>query len=237
MATRGGHLPDPPWSAELLAQLHADNLDGDASAALWAHVHDDPEAASVIHALDRVSAQLGELADQPDACAPIPPDVLAVVESAIAAEGAPRAARFQPTRRWAYAGAAIAAAAAVVGVLAFTGIRSAPPNAPVQAQATPGHSADTLVDLGSRLRPDAVTALVGRHDLPGRLRDPDELAACLTANEVSGTVLGAAPVQFDGQQATALLVPGPRPPQITAIVVGPACAAGEPDTLARADIG
>lgn len=50
----------PPWSPELLADLHAGALDEQTAAELNPLVLQDPEAAELLAALDATAAQLGE---------------------------------------------------------------------------------------------------------------------------------------------------------------------------------
>lgn len=59
MATRS--VPQPPFSAELLADLHADNIDPDLAARLWPMARADAAAAGYLRDLDEVSARVHAL--------------------------------------------------------------------------------------------------------------------------------------------------------------------------------
>ncbi|WP_280468685.1 hypothetical protein [Nocardia cyriacigeorgica] len=75
MATRS--VPQPPFSAELLADLHADNLSREQSEQLWPAVHGDPEAQQYLRSLDEVSAQLRALGRDDRIIHPMPDEVSA----------------------------------------------------------------------------------------------------------------------------------------------------------------
>ncbi|NEW38387.1 hypothetical protein GV794_00640 [Nocardia cyriacigeorgica] len=75
MATRS--VPQPPFSAELLADLHADNLSREQSEQLWPAVHGDPEAQQYLRSLDEVSAQVRALGRDDRIIHPMPDDVSA----------------------------------------------------------------------------------------------------------------------------------------------------------------
>lgn len=76
----------PPWSIDLLAELHAGALDEAQSAELWPQVQADPEARAVLEALDATTADLAGLAEAP--APPMPVDVAARIDAALAAEAA-----------------------------------------------------------------------------------------------------------------------------------------------------
>src|SRR3569833_3390178 len=124
----------PPWSVDVLADLHAGVLDDAQAAELWALVTADPEAREILAALDATQAELASLADAP--APPMPAEFAARLDAALAAEAAARfpertqpsapqdaqvvdlaAARRRRNKRlgWA-AGVLTAAAAAVVAV-------------------------------------------------------------------------------------------------------------------------
>ncbi|HEX2130429.1 MAG TPA: hypothetical protein VHH15_02635 [Actinophytocola sp.] len=74
----------PPWSVDLLADLHAGALDEAESARLWPQVNADPEARAVLDALDSVKVDLGQLGQAP--VAPMPAEFAARLDQALAAE-------------------------------------------------------------------------------------------------------------------------------------------------------
>ncbi len=55
----------PPYSAELLADLHAGALDEELAARLWPRVRRDPEAVAYLARLDATQARLSALRDAP----------------------------------------------------------------------------------------------------------------------------------------------------------------------------
>ncbi|HEY0450020.1 hypothetical protein [Actinophytocola sp.] len=80
----GGSLSGPPWSVDVLADLHAGVLDPEQSAHLWPLVNADPEARSVLEALDTVKVDLGRLGNA--AAEPMPARFAARLDAALQAE-------------------------------------------------------------------------------------------------------------------------------------------------------
>ncbi|WP_225725720.1 MULTISPECIES: hypothetical protein [unclassified Nocardia] len=75
MATRS--VPQPPFSPELLADLHADNVAPELRAELLPAVQRDPEAMRFLNSLDAVDAELRALGRDERIIHPMPDDVLA----------------------------------------------------------------------------------------------------------------------------------------------------------------
>ncbi|MEB3370727.1 anti-sigma factor [Saccharopolyspora mangrovi] len=75
---RAGAPQGPPWSLDLLADLHAGVLDGPTADELRRQVEADPEAREIMAALDATSS---DLADLPPLT--IPDDVSARIEAAL----------------------------------------------------------------------------------------------------------------------------------------------------------
>ncbi|MFC9434356.1 hypothetical protein [Nocardia sp. NPDC057030] len=75
MATRS--MPQPPFSAELLADLHADNVAPELREHLWPVVRQDGAALRFVHALDDVSAELRALGRSDRIIHSMPDDVAA----------------------------------------------------------------------------------------------------------------------------------------------------------------
>ncbi|SFS85159.1 hypothetical protein [Saccharopolyspora flava] len=90
---RAGAPQGPPWSLDLLADLHAGVLDGPTADELRRQVEADPEAREIMAALDATSA---DLADLPPLT--IPDDVSASIEAALQAEVRARSGEEDPTR-------------------------------------------------------------------------------------------------------------------------------------------
>jgi len=244
----GAEMLGPPFSAELLADLHAGVLPADVSARLWPLVRQDSDAVAVLDALDTVSARLGEVGRDHSIGTPVPPEIAARINSALEQQdaGAVTSLADAPSRRRAatwLAVAVAATAAAVALVFALTGLDGADSTAPVViATPTSTTSGEAVTDLGSDLDGSQALALVrgatGGADV-GRLADPGIRGACLQANGIEPTtpVLGARAVRFRGVDAVLMLVAGPRPPALTALVVGAGCDASTPDLLSQAEIG
>ena len=249
-------LLDPPYSLELLADLHAGALEGGLAEQLWPRVVADPDAAAVLVALDDTVEQLHGMAALPPSV-PMPAELAARIDELLAAQttrgtsstpaltpvtelGAARARR---ARRGTYLGIGVlTAAAAAAAVFALgTGLGSrdivgTPQAGPPAEQAPPARP--TPLDLGSgALGPQALAA-VGKQDL-GPLSDKPTLAGCLQANGLPPTItpIGASEVVLDGRPGVLLLLPTGRPAVFTALVVGPECAVGNPATRQRMEIG
>lgn len=251
-------VPQPPYAVELIADLHADNLPPAIQAQLWPLVRRDPDAVRVLHALDRVSDELRALGHDHGVGSTVPADVADRLDRALgldprlgdaedAQPSAPvrtvsrvaiaesTAAAAPRRRRWVVAAAAVGSVAATTALLfAATVIRAPEPGTPVIA--SPQGEA---LNLGSEIAPATMMSLLGRHDASSPLADRSARSACLVANglDPARPTLGSATVTFRGEEAVLLLVPGPRSPQITALVVRPGCGPSNPSVLARTDIG
>ncbi|WP_009476728.1 hypothetical protein [Rhodococcus sp. JVH1] len=239
------NLPAPPYSEDLLADLHAGVLPESVSDRLWPLVRNDPQAMAVIDALDRVADQLGALGRDHSVSTPIPADVADRINRALAAErGTPaEAATVVPLarrRKWAAAAAGTfaTAAAVVVAVAVVTPDRQEPETPIVALPSSETSPAPAVLDLGTDLDSGRLLTVIGSRQL-GPLEDPAQLSECLRANgiETSRPLLGSGEVRLDGVPGVLLLVASPRPPQITALVVGRECGAGDPATIAVTEIG
>ena len=237
---------EPPYSRELLADLHAGALEEELASALWPRVRAEQSAGAVLAGLDATVRQLRAAAEHP-AAMPIPAGVAARIDAALAEQGAQpvavtdlAAVRARRRRRGAYAGAAlVAAAAAVAGAVSLNAVlgSNAVPGTP-QAGAPAPSAAPPPLNLGSGgLGPQAL-AVLGRHDL-GPLSDEAVLAGCLQANGLPAAtmVLGAAPVLLNGKQGILLLLPTGRAAVFSALVVGPECSAQNAATRSKVEIG
>ncbi|QKT13825.1 hypothetical protein [Rhodococcus sp. W8901] len=247
----------PPFSTELLADLHADALTDDVSARLWPLVRQDPDALAVLDSLDAVTARLGEAGRDHSVETPIPQDVAARINSALGLNDSqtPRnvtALSDAPSRRrmitWITVSAAsMAAAVAVVFALtSLDGSESAPPTVIATPSSTAAEPAPpSAVDLGTDLDGDQVLALMRESRSTrtetgiGELGNPAVRSACLQAIGIDPArpVVGTREVSYRGSAAVLMLIAGPRPPALTAVVVGSGCDAGAPDLLAQTEIG
>ncbi|MFI5778421.1 hypothetical protein [Nocardia sp. NPDC051570] len=75
MAARS--MPQPPFSTDLLADLHADNLPPELSEQLWPQVREDPQALNYLRDLDDVQCQLRMLTNDSRVFHPMPGPVSA----------------------------------------------------------------------------------------------------------------------------------------------------------------
>src|SRR5436305_14816461 len=144
---RGGVPMEPPWSVDVLADLHAGVLEQSVSDRLWPRVRDDPDARAVLDALDTTRTELARLPPLT-----MPPQVAARIDAALAAEiqaAAPVApvvdlarARRRRNRRLGWGAGMLVAAAAVLAVLAVVLPRNATPGngLAAPAPANPGAS-------------------------------------------------------------------------------------------------
>lgn len=73
----------PPFSAELLADLHAGNIPAKVSEQLWPAVRRDPAAMRYLHSLDQVSDHVRDLGRDPRILHPMPADVTERLERMI----------------------------------------------------------------------------------------------------------------------------------------------------------
>jgi hypothetical protein len=235
-------------AVRVLAELHAGALTPEAAAEVRARL--DPAALAVLGALDTTVADLAVLGAEPVAV-PLPPDVSARLDAALAglrpstAVPEPLAREPRPTpvtdlatarraragRGRAVGAGVLAAAAAAVAVVVLGGLVGGP-------AATPGTAVAVPLDLGDGALGTTVLASLGTTDL-GPLRDPTVLAGCLAANGVpaGAPVLGSSQVLLRGEPGTLLLLTSGTAGVFTALVVGPACSAGDPALLVRQQIG
>ncbi|OLL19863.1 MULTISPECIES: hypothetical protein [unclassified Rhodococcus (in: high G+C Gram-positive bacteria)] len=227
-------LPRPPYSADLLADLHAGALDDDVTAGLWPAVRRDPDAMAVIAALDSVSRRLRALGAAEDVeSPPIPPEVAARIDAALTADAAARR-----RRRWLLAAAGTGAAAAVAIGFAVTAHGAGRPEA-AAPMAAPAAAAPASAAPGADvLDPATWRAMIGASD-PGPLSDHAVLRECLEANGIdeSRPLLGSRTIRFDGREAVALVLGDAASPRLTALVVGTGCGASDPATLVIRQIG
>jgi hypothetical protein len=250
-----GGPPGPPWSVDVLADLHAGALDPAESARLWPAVNADPEARAVLAALDEIKVGLGQLGNAP--AEPMPAQYAARLDAALDAEArasgrvatatppaAPpvgqvvdlAAARKRRNRMTAW-GAGVLTAAAAAAAIAFValpgnetgGTPSAQGNDTTNTEA-PGSAAEPPLALKTDNLGAAIGQLQGKTDY-GRLDDEQGLKDCLAANDVpnAGTPLGVSPVTLDGEQGVAaLLGAGTEPGHFRLVVVQPTCTAADP---------
>lgn len=82
-------IPQPPFTAELLADLHAGNIDPELGARLWPAVQRDPEAKRYLDSLDEVRGSLAALGGDERITRPIPGDIAARLNALAESLGGP----------------------------------------------------------------------------------------------------------------------------------------------------
>ena len=256
-STRGtGAAPGPPWSVDVLADLHAGALDAKQSTALWAQVNHDPEAQAVLAALDAVKRDLDSLGDAP--VEPMPAHFAAQLDAAIATEAGrsqPAPVRQQPrqsgvapvvdmaearrkrTKRMGWAAGVLTAAAAAVAVTFVSlpggeeaGTPQAGNNMNSSSEGAP-NATPPLALTGQNLGP-AINGLQDHEDY-GPFEDEAEFKACLTdlAKIDDPEVIGAREVTLDGTEGVAaLLARGEDGKRFRLVIVDPGCTTVITDT-------
>lgn len=228
-------IPRPPYSDDLLADLHAGVVDDELAERLWPLVRQDRDAMAVIDRLDAVQARLRTWGEVP-AAEPIPPDVAARLDSTLRGlerrgleqRGKPR----RDPRMLAAAGIGAAAALAVVFALVFRGIGAADDTTGPPLASGTSPSQGTSPSGENALTPASLRAIVGDVGL-GPLTEGQRLRECLSANGFSpvSPILGSREIRVGDSDAVAILLGGPQAPQITALVVGTRCGADDPATI------
>lgn len=242
-STRGTGVPGgPPWSVDVLADLHAGALDARQSATLWAQVNRDPEAQAVLAALDSVTRDLDALGDAPPE--PMPAHFAARLDAALAAEATRTAptrpgvaevtdlaeARRRRNRRMGWAAGVMTVAAAVLAVTFVVLPGEEQTNGTPTAQdGNAGEATPPLALKGGDLGP-AIGGLTGQTDY-GQLDDEQGLKDCLADHGIENPqVIGVREVTLDGREGVAaLLTPGEDDHRFRLLIVSPDCA-GDPIT-------
>ncbi|GAA3619278.1 hypothetical protein GCM10022267_01820 [Lentzea roselyniae] len=201
----------PPWSVDLIADLHAGVLPPEVAAQLRPRVEADPEAREILQALD---ATLEDLHALPPI--PMPDHVAARIDAALAAEARPAApvvsldeARKRRNRRLGLGGGVLVAAAAAFGiVLAVSPGTQQPSNDAKPAPTTSSANAATPLALKRDELGSAVGDVLKAQNF-GPLETPDRLAGCLRGGGItsSGNPLGISPITLDGKDAVMAILP------------------------------
>ncbi|WP_433660706.1 hypothetical protein ACQPW1_48720 [Nocardia sp. CA-128927] len=263
MATRS--MPQPPFSAELLADLHADNVAPELREQLWPVVRRDGEALRFVHALDDVSAELRALGRSDRVIHPMPDDIAAQLEQFVdrfelpeepteadatiyrlplaaapespeaTAVSTPPAAPISLDDRRRSRLRWFTAAAAAVAVVACASIALTVVRGNDATPSAQPTSGST--QLGDELNAPAMLSALGRNDATGLLGSAAARERCVHANGLDRTILGSDNFRYQGKDAVLILLTGPRTPKITALVVGTGCSTDDPQYLTQQDIG
>jgi hypothetical protein len=255
MTSSDAGLLEPPYSPDLLADLHAGVLPDAVSEQLWPLVRQDPDAVRILDALDAVTERLATAGRELASGEPMPPGVAERIDRALTAASpvqapavtssaqnrAPIRLASRRRRSRTVLAAGIAASVVVVSVVAAAVVAATSDNSGV---VDGGYADDlraeapTLVltsdDLDSSLAFD-VMATRGRNDVT----DAGNLRECLIANgfRSNSTVLGSAPVELDGTRGVMLVIATASAADgMVLLAVGPDCGANNPATLVRRDI-
>lgn len=258
---RPGDPPDrsaarsPEWPLGLLADLHAGVLTEPAATSLRARAIADPQARTVLAALDATVADLAALPAQGPTR--LPEAVAQRLDAALAAEvqrpdpahlldrarsGQYRAATRQRASRpagrrlrarWVAAGvlAAAVVGVAVGGVMIGVMTGGAPRAGDALGAAAVSPPAPLVLSGGDFS--GALSPAWGARDY-GPLSRPEALRGCLDANDVSARdkPLGAREVTLDGQRGVILVLPTTQATQFRLLVVGPGCGPSNPARIA-----
>ncbi|MET9200544.1 hypothetical protein [Gordonia sp. NPDC003585] len=227
-------LPDPPYSAELLADLDAGVLPDDVAAHMFQQIAHDTSAQAVLRSLTDTRR---DLADSATHMVDVPDDVRARVDATLddLAAAPPSRARSHPPRTRILSVAAVVLMFLVVGVSVLVVMASSDdPEPPVAASSTPATPSRTLsgAELASAL------AVLGHSD-NAPFGSATALRRCLAANGVpdDAVVVGSGPITTDGQPAAVILLSTGVAGRFDALVVGTDCDTGHPSTITRTTIG
>lgn len=202
----------PPWSVDLIADLHAGVLPPEVAAQLRPRVEADAEAREILRALDATLADLEALPP-----IPMPDHVAARIDAALAAEARPVApvvsldeARKRRNRRLGLGGGVLVAAAAAFGIVLAVAPGGKQADTPGDAAPTPTTTSDAAPPLA--LKRDELGTAVGdvlKAQNYGPLETPDRLAGCLKGGGItsSGNPLGISPINLEGRDAVMAILP------------------------------
>lgn len=250
-----GDLPDPPYSAEILADLHADALPDRTAAHIRTRIVDDVAAQSILAALDHTSDDLRSAGPAP---APVPDQVRADVATTLAALGRdpapvdisaarrgrrPARSRSRDDRRM--AGRLLLAAAAVVivavGTVGILRLVSAPdatnPGQTPRAQSTSVPPSSVPAPAGPAGIATALSVL-GRTD-GAPFGSVEALRRCTAAHlvPVEVVIVGSGRILVDGTGAAAILLSTGEAGRFDALIVGLDCDLGNPALISRGIVG
>ncbi|WP_236790339.1 hypothetical protein [Amycolatopsis sp. GM8] len=228
---RGIEAAGPPWSVDLLADLHAGVLDEREAAQLWPRVQSDPEARAIIEALEATTADLASLATAP--APPMPAEVAARIDAALAAEAqgvAPvvdlAAARRRRNQRIGWISGVVAVAAAAVAAIAIVVPGSSDQTGTPVAE-PPASSQSGGSELA--LRSDQPQAAVGQLSTGvkdyGPFGDAQRLSTCLQQVGFAPAVspIGVRPGTLDGQPAVFVLLTTGKLAEFRLVALAPDC--------------
>ncbi|MEO9330647.1 hypothetical protein [Gordonia aurantiaca] len=244
-----GEPPEPPFPAEMLADLHAGLLPERTAEHIRSRLDDDPHARRVLAALDRT---VDELRGSPPAPVRVPDFVRADVQATLASLNGPSDAAPAPVpcreqtaepddlaarrRRNRVLPALITAAALVIVAAGTVGVLfavSSPDSGTAPPQARSAATA-SLDPSGSA----SALSVIGRTD-GAPFGSVAALRRCTSAHLVSEStaVVGSGRIVYQGEPAAAILLSTGVAGRFDALIVGLDCDTGNPSLLARGVIG
>ncbi|MBB5958687.1 hypothetical protein FHS29_005296 [Saccharothrix tamanrassetensis] len=232
----------PPWSVDLLADLHAGVLDPRSEAELRAIVANDPEAREVLAALD---ATLEDLRGLPPI--PMPRQVAERIDAALAEEARPVApvvdlAAKRRKKQLGWGAGLLAAAAVAVGVVFVSTQGNTDSSPPGDNQAQPPAATNTPVTQRLAVKGNDFGPVFGdvlKAQNYGPLENQEKLAGCLKGGDIVGSKpLGVSPITLDGRDAVMAIMPGGKPGAFQIVVLDPeTCGPDNPNgVLAKSNI-
>ena len=243
---RGIDAAGPPWSVDLLADLHAGALDDAEAEQLWARVNADPEARAIIEALEATTSDLAALGSV--SFPPMPADVAARIDASLAREaerafglasvvGIDTARRRRNKRIGWLTGVVAVAAAAVAAVVIVLPTGGSTGGNPVARPSRAGQQAPLAV------RSDYPEAAIrrlssGTRDY-GVLGSADKLDACLRAAGFASTAdpIGVSAGTVDGRSAVLVLLTTGDMARFRLVAFAPTCGAGNSEMLLDKTVG
>ncbi|WP_432849027.1 hypothetical protein ACQPXB_49595 [Amycolatopsis sp. CA-161197] len=251
-----GGTVGPPWSVDVLADLHAGVLDEHEAAQLWPRVQADPEARAIIEALEATTADLAALADEP--APPMPAEFAARIDQALAAEAASRqvapfpaagpgavpaspkpgvapvvdlaAARRRRNKRLGWGAGILTAAAAAIVAIAVT-VPGPSTDSGTTGVAAPAPAGPSVGGDGSGAEA-LLGGAMGVRDF-GPLQDEQRLDACVSAAGLDPNVRpeGIRPVTVDGKPGVLVIYTTGQLAQFRLVAFGADCGPGHADKL------
>ncbi|MBK1784580.1 hypothetical protein [Prauserella cavernicola] len=243
-----GGAVGPPWSVDLLADLHAGVLSESEAAELWPRVNTDPEARAILDALDATSADLASIDAAP--VEPMPAHFAARLDAALEQEQQSRgsgnvvsidAARKRRNKRAGWGAGFLAAAAAVVAAVVIVSPNTPSESTDGMAQPAPSATApgsDAPLALTDNNLGSAVGSVSNVRDF-GPLENRRNLDACLEAAGIDPAKqpVGFRPATIDGQDAVIVLYTTGELAQFRLVALAPDCGPDNPGLLRDETIG
>lgn len=234
---------EPPLTVELLADLQAGLLDDDSAARVRQRVREDPEAQSILRALNQVRCDVATLGADTTWAPDVPPEVTARISAALESEESRARVGVAHSARPHIRPARLAAGVAGVGaVLAAIGVGTAALlDAPEPTPSTPATAEHITVSTPPMVIPLSQAEILGlltKSPDYGPLGDPSLRASCLSGlgYPASTRVLGARPVDINARPGVLLVLPGDTPDDLAIFAVALNCSAADTGLLANTQL-